>query len=371
VLGGKIWWPVGAALACAIAAYAVAPRAIEAGTLLFGQDDPALLADHVLQKSFDAVVAAREIRAALAAHDADLARSFLDLAVERNIPVEPELAREVAAAEAAEAGVIGTAGRFARGLVTGEPDDAVSLAGTAVGDLLVIGDIRDAVREGTRMARGEATDELILGLSCVGLAITAGTYASAGLGTPARIGLSVVKAARRTGRIGSQLGDWMLRSLRQTVDRPALSRALTGFSLTDPAVSVRAAREAVKLERGGDLVRMVGHVGTIQSKAGTKAALDGLKLAEGPRDLSRLAQLAERYGGKTRAVIKLGGRAAIWLSLSAVNLFGWLLAAFWSLFGFCASCKRAVERATERHLHRRKLRHLHRTRQVALAAVPV
>ena len=42
---------------------------------------------------------------------------------------------------------------FARGLFTGEPDDLVGLAGTAVGDLFVFGDIRDAVREGRGLQR--------------------------------------------------------------------------------------------------------------------------------------------------------------------------------------------------------------------------
>ena len=69
---------------------------------------------------------------------------------------------------------------FARGLVTGEPENMVGLAGTALGDLFVFGDIRDAVREGTRYVSGQPADELVLGLSVVGLAITAGTYASVG-----------------------------------------------------------------------------------------------------------------------------------------------------------------------------------------------
>ncbi len=34
------------------------------------------------------------------------------------------------------------------GFITGEPGDLVGMAGTAVGDLFVFGDIRDAVREG-------------------------------------------------------------------------------------------------------------------------------------------------------------------------------------------------------------------------------
>ena len=131
----------------------------------------------------DAPVAAREIKAALAANDADLAQSFLDLARDRRVPVEPALGQvERATADAASVGR--QMETFMRGLIIGEPDDLVGLAGTAVGDLFVFGDIRDAVREGSRLATGQEVDQLILGLSCVGLAVTAGTYATVGAGAP-------------------------------------------------------------------------------------------------------------------------------------------------------------------------------------------
>ena len=152
-------------------------------------------------RAFDAAVAAREIDAALAANDADLAQSFLDLARDRNAAGRSRAGRQGRGGErrpppAPRAPL----GSFARGLVTGEPDDLVGLAGTALGDLFVFGDIRDAVREGTRLATGQQVDELILGLACVGLAVTAGTYATVGAAAPARVGLSLVKAARKTGR---------------------------------------------------------------------------------------------------------------------------------------------------------------------------
>ena len=188
--GSRIALPLGAAFACAIAALAVVPRGIEAGTLLAAQDDPVRLADHALDRSFNADVARREIEAALAAKDADLAQSFLDLARDRKVTVDPALVARVEDANSAQAAAVRAAGSFAQGFIVGEPQDLVGLAGTALGDLFVFGDIRDAVREGSRMASGEPADELMLGLAGVGLALTAGTYASLGAGAPARVGLS-------------------------------------------------------------------------------------------------------------------------------------------------------------------------------------
>jgi hypothetical protein len=352
----RIALPIILALAFAGAALALVPRALESGFLLASQDDPVALADHAVARIFDAATAAREIDAALAAGDADLARSFLELARDRNVPVDAERAAKVEAANAAAATAARSLESFARGFITGEPEDMSGLAGTAVGDLIVFGDIRDALREGSRLAGGQEADELILGLACVGLAVTAGTYATVGAAAPVRAGITVVKAARKTGRIGGQMAGWIGRSLREVVDWAALRHAVRGASLTAPGAAVRAAREAVKVEKARDLTRLVGDVGRVQAKAGTQAALDGLKLAEGPRDMSRIARLAAAKGGKTRAILKLAGRAAIVLAMGAFDLALWIFWAMLTGFGLLSSLKRTAERITERHCARRRLR---------------
>lgn len=368
--GARIAVPLGLAVALAIAALAIAPRGFDAGKLLAMQDDPVALADRAIGRSFDAATATREINAALAANDADLAQSFLELARERNVLVDPALTAKVEAANAGTAVAARSVESFAHGLITGEPEDLSGLAGTALGDLFVLGDIRDAVREGTRFASGQQVDEMILGLSCVGLAITAGTYATVGVAAPARIGLTLVKAARKTGRIGSQMASWINRSVREVMDWSALQRAARGVSITEPALAVRAAREAVKVEKAQGLVHLVGDVGRIQAKAGTRAALDGLRLAEGPRDVSRIARLAAAKGGKTRAILKLAGRGAILLTMSTFNLAMWIFWAVLTLFGFVSSLKRMTERTTERYCAMRRRRRARRARRQEVSPAP-
>jgi hypothetical protein len=290
-------------------------------------DDPVQISDRALDGVFTPSVAEREIDAALATGDVDLAQSFLELAAERGVAIDPHLADKVKEAQAKAGSVTQTAGRFVHGLWTGEPTDIASLAGTAVGDLFVFGDIRDAAREGTRYLLGQPADPWILGLAGAGIAITVGTYASLGLGAPERIGLSLVKAARRVGRL-------------------------------NPVLAVRVARDAVKVEKAGGLVDLVGDVGRIESKAGTQAALEGLQIAEEPRDVSRLARLSAAKGGKTRAIVKLLGQAAIVLAASAFDVAIWLFWAALMVLSFASSCKAMAERLTLRHLQRRKLRAL-------------
>ena len=348
-----------AALLAAAAGYVV-PRGLDAQALLSIENDPVEIAQRALDDSFNAGVAQREIEAALAVKDADLAKSFVDLADARHVALDLTLTEKVKVAVAEENSARHAAQSFAMGLVTGEPTDMSGLAGTALGDLFVFGDVRDAVREGSRLAAGEQADELVLGLAAVGLAITAGTYASGGAAAPARIGLSLAKAARKTGKLSGELAAYIGRSLRGVVDWSALKKAATGISVSEPALAIRAAREAVKVEKAGGLVHLARDVGRVQAKAGTQAALDALKVAETPREMRQVVKLAEKEGSKTRAILKVIGRGAIALSVAVFDLGAWILGALLTLLAFVSSLKSATERMTMRVLRRRKARRLQR-----------
>ena len=352
--GASVAVVLAAAMALAGAVALLGPRAIDAAYLLFHRDDPVALADRLVGRSLNPAVAHREIEAALTADDPELAASFVDLARAQGIAVDPDLAQRIEATNSTTARSARAAGSFAHGFVTGEPEDAVGFAGTAVGDLMAFGDIRDAVREGSRLASGEQADELVLGLACVGLAVTAGTYALLGASVPARIGVSLVKGARKAGRLSAPLAAAAGHALREAVDLSALRRAVSPVSLAQPATAVRVARDAVKLERAGGLVRLLEDTGRVQAKAGARAAMDGLAIAKEPKDMARVARVAEAKGSKTRAILKLGGRAAIALTTAVMTLAGWAWSGLLAVLGFCAAAKDLTERLTRRWLAWRK-----------------
>jgi hypothetical protein len=344
----------------------VVPRGLEANRQLAIADDPAAISAEALDRQFDAAAARRGIEDALAAKDIDLAQSFVALAAARHVAVDPALIEKVHAAAAEARSAAHAAKSFAQGFVAGVPSDAASLAGTVAGDLFVFGDIRDAVREGGHLAMGQPADELVLGLACVGLAVTAGTYVSLGVGAPARLGLTLVKIARKTGRLGGALAAATARMLRGVVDATQLKHAAADFSILHPGLALRTAREAVKLERAGKLAGLARDIGRIQAKAGTRAALDTLHVAESPREVSRVARLAEKEGPRTRAILKVAGRGAILLATTAFDIAVWILGAVFTVLSFVWSLKRAAERTTERYLRRR--RHRRMRRSIAIAA---
>jgi hypothetical protein len=376
----RLDWALTGLAVCAVASAVAWPRARDAGAILAAQDDPAALSDAQLnsalrnhpsavsQSAVSPSAVAENIEAALAANDADLANSFIDLATAKNIPVTDELSRRVGDAVAEAGSTSHFAKGFASGLVTGNADDVASMSGTVAGDLFVFGDIRDVVREGKHLAMGEDTDRLVLGLAAAGLAVTAATYVSVGGAAPVRAGLTLVKDARKVGRLGEGLTLWAGRSARDLVDTPMLENAVETASVLRPGESVRAIKAAFRPEQATGLVRLAKDVGRVGEKAGARGALDTLKLAEGPEDVARAARLAESKGGQTRAILKMLGRGALLLAAGAFDLTLWVFGALLALFGFLASIKATTERMTQSWLDRKKRRRLRQ--QMAAASQP-
>jgi hypothetical protein len=232
----------------------------------------------------------------------------------------------------------------------------------------VFGDIRDVVRESKHLVMGEDTDRLILGLATAGLAVTAATYVSVGGAAPLRAGLTVVKDARKVGRIGEGLAEWAGRSAREVVDVPVLQQAVASSSALRPGQSVSAISAAFRAEKAGALVRLAKDVGRITEKAGTRGAMDTLKIAEGPKDVARAARLAEAKGGRTRAIMKVLGRGALLLTSGAFELALWLFSALLTLLGLLSSIKAATERATQAWLDGKRSRRLRAREMAAVAA---
>jgi hypothetical protein len=160
--------------------------------------------------------------------------------------------------------------------------------------------VRDLARESWHAVSGQEVNKLLAALSVAGLGITAWTYSSMGAVAPVREGVTVVKAAARGGR----LSEGFVKSAGRML------------------ASGRAERVGVAL----------ADLGAMQGKAGTRAALTGLRETQSVSEISKIARLATARGRGTLAVLKTLGRDSFVLSAAAVVAFGWLLGAFVNLF---------------------------------------
>ena len=151
------------------------------------------------------------------------------------------------------------------------------------------------------------------------------------------------------------------------------ARRLRAHPLTDPALAVRAVREAVKVEKADDLFRLARDVGARAGQGRHRAALDGLKIADNPardgacRQARREAgrqdardpeaarprrHRADGGGLRSVAVGALGGADGVRLHLLASK---------------ARSSARPGERLQRRKVRRAK-RELERQRRLAMAA---
>jgi hypothetical protein len=333
---------------CGGLAFALYPHAKLAGSLLLARDDPAAIADIHLDvaRAQDPQLFVRSIEDALATNDGELAVALTALARDRPAPLPDDLIQRVDELAAQQGSASALASQFASGVLTGQADDFASLSGAIAGDMFAFGDIRDVVVEGRKFATGEEPDHLVLGLAAAGVAFTAATVATAGAAVPVRVGITIAKDARKAGRLSAGLASWFGRQARELIDAPALQSAVANASMARPGPTVAAIKAAFRTDRAGALVRAATDIGQIGRRAGTKGAVDALRVAESPADLPRIVKLAEKKGGQTRAYLRLLGRSALVLLVGVGQLSLWVLGLVIATLSFLITVKSASERGS-------------------------
>jgi hypothetical protein len=257
----------------------------------------------------------RGIDEAVAAQDEDLAASLLTLADDRGVKLPGEYRAKVAQAEADATARMGS--DALDGFLYGDAKNEAGLAGAVASDLTGIGDVRDLYKQAENYFTGAEVDPFLVGLSAIGLGVTAATIASAGSTIPARSGLSTVKAAKRAGKLSRPLAKELGVIAANALDKGAIK----------------------------GLARSMGSLGTdvytIGSKAGYRATLTTLATATSVKEVGVMAKLSTRFGKATRAVLVLAGGALTFASVTAsaafwsVSMLLWAAAALMMLTRFC------------------------------------
>jgi hypothetical protein len=335
------------------------PPAFDAWRILRDWDEPEVAAALHLDGLAPADYA-REAEQALREDDPELARSILALAAERRVALPPDLAGRVEEAVADEPG---TVGQILEGAVFGEGDTAASFGAALATDLMVIGDVRDLVRQA---AAYPDYDPVVVALAALGVGLTAATVSSAGAASPVKLGASVLKLAKRTGKLSIGLGDDLLRLARRAVDADALQAVLRAARRLDWAEARRLSRSVLRRDVGAELARSGEALGGIAAVRGPRAALDTLGAAESTVELRRLARVSEKSGAGYRGALRLAPRLAkgvakvseVFLKVAGWLLagLGWLLWLAWVALRLLYRCGRLALRAGRFATHRARPR---------------
>lgn len=260
---------------------------------------------------------------ALAADDPDLAASLVALADNRDVIIPPELRQRVTDAQGFDAG------RSLRdawsGLSGGDPKSPEALAGAMTADLTGISDARDLVHEGNSYMNGQPYSALTMGLAAAGLVITGVTIASLGMATPARVGVTALKAADKADLLRPPFRRAMTSVAGEVIDGKAVRETMDLASAGDLGAARLVLSRSVRAEPLAALTATATDLGALAKGAGYRATHDVLKLADSPADISRFRRLAESFGPRFRGALVLVGGAALTTAGLLVTASGWLL----------------------------------------------
>jgi hypothetical protein len=291
-------------------------------------------AETLILQELNATVSPEELDArvldALADGRQDDAEMYAEIAVYMNRPLGEEAAAALAASQTASATVIRNTGSFFEGFVTGAGSDNASFAGAVTSDLTVIGDIRDIGSEGSKLVAGEDYSEVILGLSVVGLAVTAGTVASGGGGLPARVGVSLLKVAKKAGTMTKSFTRQLSNLVSKAVDFPALRRTLSDVSLANPNATRRAVSAYADNVKSAEIFPVLAKMNDMQKAVGPAESVRLMKYVRNTRDLDNMADMSKTLGVKTRGIIELTGKTSLRAFKGAINLIRWALEWIWA-----------------------------------------
>ncbi len=279
---------------------------------------------------------------AVAREDAGDAMVWLETARKLGIPLAGGLEAAAYAVQAREDSLETQFADFLEGFVTGRGDSVAGLGGAITGDLTVYGDVRDIAIEGGKMLAGEEYSELILGLSAVGIAATAGTVATGGGGMVVKAGLSVFKFAKRAGHMTAAFAARLTRLADDAVDMPAFKRFLREVNLTDPDASWTALSKYARGVRGARIFEVMGKMEDIRAAVGTTEALRILKRVNTLEELDDLHGLAKVAGKRTRGVMMLTGKASLRAIKYTANLVQIFIEYVWALIVWVATLLAAI-----------------------------
>lgn len=245
---------------------------------------------------------------------------YADVARFANLPVDPEIETYLARESGEAAAIARGTGEFVGGFVTGDAASASALAGAVASDLTVIGDVRDIATEGSRWVQNQPYNELVLGLSVVGVALTATTIATGGGALPAKVGVSVLKVSRRAGTLTAEFASMLSRLVREAVDPPGLKATLRGVKLTDPGATRLALEGYARQVRTASLFPLLSRLEEIREAAGAGEAVKLMRHVKTADDLTAIARLSKVLGPKTRGVVELTGKTSLRAFKGGLNM---------------------------------------------------
>ena len=186
---------------------------------------------------------------------------------------------------------------FGSGFLSGKSDSAVGLGGSIASDMTLYGDLRDIKREGSKYRNGEDYDAFVLKISLIGVGLSATQLLSVGATTPLKVGASVMKVAKKSGKLTKPFTKIIATRLSKTID-PKILKTL----------------DAKAIAKNMNLAPVKGlfkEINGIKKQTSTVDTLALLKYVNNTNDLRKIGKLSKTYKTNTKGVMKVLGKRAL------------------------------------------------------------
>jgi hypothetical protein len=207
---------------------------------------------------------------------------------------------------------------FASGFASGEAGSIAGLSGSVLSDMTLYGDLRDIHTEGSRYLEGKGNDHFVLGISLVGVGLSASQVVSLGGTTGLKVGASLLKVAKKTGKLSKPFLKSLSSTLDQAVDMKAL-RSLKLDALLHPKI---AAKQISKIKP------LLKDISVIKQETSLVDTVDLLKYVDTPKELSKLSKISTKYKKQTKGVMKVTGKRALRLVKGGIK---WTAKLLWGI----------------------------------------
>lgn len=247
------------------------------------------IAQAIKQKSFDDAVMYQ-----------NLANGF---GVELNATTQKLIAQENTTAKKITRGIKS----FVSGFLSGHANNTTEAVGSIVSDFTLYGDLRDIHREGSKYLANQEYDRFVLGLSMVGVGLSAVTLLSLGSSSGVKAAASTLKLAKKERVLSKGFSKVLNSRLDKSVDFKVLKKVRFS-SIADIRKDSKIIAKSVHLKPIKPLLK---DMRTLQKNTTTADSLHLLRYVDSAKDLQSISRLSKRYKSATKGIFKVMGKRAI------------------------------------------------------------
>lgn len=278
-----------------------------------------------LQQTTSSEDLGNRVNDALAVNDYDSAVMYSEIADFAGFTLPKDAADALYEASGITATIGRTGTQLASGFFTGEANSLAGLTGAVVSDLTVVGDLREISAEGPKMIAGEPYNELILGLSVVGVGVTGATIATGGGGLPGRVGVTLLKVAAKTGSLTADFARVLTRIVGDAVNLPGLRQTLREVNLADSAATREAVTAYARSVNTAELAPVISRMNDMRESTNAAESVRLMRHVRSVEDLDDVALMSQRLGRKTRGVIEITGKTSLRAFRTTLNITEFIL----------------------------------------------